>query len=173
MNPICKQEFINFLERSEISLASEECNTGSELSSNRHNKRIVVVHVPSGGSDEYIVNILRILFGLENEWFVFPRYGTLEKVIRVPAHTNAYAVSVGLDEIEELIDGMVSIQRNHTVIENDPYALAGSGEIIVPWDHHVFSDGLGLLFSNIKKSTTFISKLNELGAEFQVIYSNA
>jgi hypothetical protein len=91
----------------------------------------------------------------------------------MPALIEAYAVGVGLNEIKELIDGMVSIQRDRTVIENDPYALAGSGEIIVPWDHHVFSGGLSVLFSNIEKSTSFISKLNELGTEFEVISSNA
>ena len=173
MNPICKQEFSNFLEKSEISLAPEERNTGCELISTCHNKRIVVVHIPSDGADEYIKNILGILFSLESEWVVFPRFGTLENLIRIPALIGAYAVSVGLNEIKALIDGMVSIQHDHTVIENDPYVLAGSGEIIVPWDHHVFSNGLGALFSNIEKSTTFIRKLNELGTEFEVISSNA
>ena len=62
MNPICKQEFSNFLEKSEISMAPEERNTGCELISTCHNQRIVVVHIPSDGTDEYIKNILGILF---------------------------------------------------------------------------------------------------------------
>lgn len=173
MNPICREEFTNFLEKSEISLAPEERNTGSELISTSHNKRIVVVYLPSDESDEYIKNILDILFSLENEWVVFPRFGSLENMIGVRELIDAHAVRVGPNDIKELIDRMVSIQRNHSVIENDPYALSGSGEIIVPWDHHIFSGGLGLFFSSIKKSTEFISKLNELGAEFDVIFSNA
>lgn len=172
MNTISEQDFKKFLESSEISLAPVELNVGRQLSSPRFNKRIIVIHLLSDDSEEYIASILKLLFRLESEWFVFPRYGTVEKIMQVSALTNAYVVNINMNEIEDLIKEIISIQKNRKVIESDPYILASSGEIIASWDHHIFSDGFCVSFSSIAKSTALISSLNELGVEFNVIYSN-
>jgi hypothetical protein len=172
MNPISEQDFRKFLEKNEISLAAVELNIGKQLSSPKLDKRIVIIHLLNNDLDEYIASILRLLLRLEREWFVFPRYGTIENVMQESSYADIYAANINANEIEELIEAIISIQRNQKVIESDPYMLADSGEILASWDHHIFLDGFCVSFSNIKKSTMFVGSLNELGVELDVIYSN-
>ncbi len=127
----------------------------------------------SSDADAYIVNILGLLFSLKSSWLIFPRYGTIEKFTSYHSIENSCAVDVNTADIQNLSDLLLSMQKNKTVFENDPYILGAFGEIMAAWDHHVLIDGFSILFSDIKKSTTFITDLNDLGAEFNVIAAPA
>jgi len=172
MKPISQQEFENFLGINKISIAPNEEKIGRQLSSEWHNKRTIVIHLLDSDTDDYIFQVLQVLFNLEREWLVFPRYGSLEKIIKTPLLTNVCAVAVLSDELRELINVLISMKIERTIIDSDPYILAGSGDIIAAWDHHVFSDGFTISFSNVEKSTLFISALNQVGTEFDVVYSD-
>jgi hypothetical protein len=173
MTPISKNEFSEFLSGRAINRAPTELGIGAHLSSDAHQKRIVTIHFLEDEPSEYVSQVLRIFLRLESTWIVFPRYGGLEEIFRNPGLACAEAVEIGQEEVESLIEAMMSVQQSNLVIETDPYVLAASGEIYTPWDHHVYADGFNVLFSNVEKSTRFITALNELGAEFDVYYANA
>ena len=110
MKKISQQEFENFLCINKISIAAKEANIGRQLSSERHNKRTVVIHLMNSDTDNYIFQILQVLFNLESEWLVFPRYGSLEKIIKTPAFTNTRAVVVRNDKLGKLINILINMK---------------------------------------------------------------
>ena len=173
MTPISVEEFSAFLRQHSISRASHEIGIGSQLTSDRHHRRIVTIHFAENEPRDYVTRILNTLFNLEPSWIIFPRYGSVQSFAAYPLLNSSVAATFSANDLKGIVEHMVSIQETNKVIEHDPYFLGSSGEIIATWDHHVFSDGFSVMFSDIAKSTLFISLLNEIGAEFEMYFANA
>lgn len=173
MTPKSESEFSTILEERGITRSPLEVGIGSQLSFERHSARVVNIHFLEEESEEYLSGILHLLFSVEEDWLVFPRYGKPEDFLGSSDIQGAAAVYVSGDDVSGMASALVTLQQNLKVIGHDPYLIAGSGEILAAWDHHVISDGFSVQFANVAKATRFISRLNEFGAEFEVYYSNA
>jgi hypothetical protein len=171
MTPKSETALSTFLEEKEITRSPREVGIGAQLTSERHTTRIVNIHFLEDESDEYLSRILGVLFSLEGAWIIFPRYGKPADFLDVSNTQEAAAVFISAEDVPGLLSPLVSLQQSLKVIDHDPYLISGSGEILATWDHHVFSDGFSVRFSNVPKSTQFISRLNEVGAEFEVFYA--
>ncbi|WP_285575223.1 hypothetical protein [Geothrix limicola] len=165
-------EFIRFLAQSGITLSPRNVGIGSQLSSDRHRRRIVTIHFQEDEPEENQKNVLRALFALEPNWFVFPRYGSPSDLLGIERSASSAAI-VSSESVEGTVSSMIALQSSLKIIEFDPYFISCSGEILAAWDHHVFSDGFSVKFASVPLSTTFISNLNELDAEFEVFGANA
>jgi len=173
MQTTTEAQFAQFLLQSGIVRSAKEMGIGAQLSIESQCLRSVVIHFQEEEPREHQEQVLKNLFALAPHWFIFPRYGNVCDLLGKPALAESPAAIVPNSSAEETISAMVTLQESLKVIDYDPYFISSSGKILATWDHHVFSDGFCVRFSDISSSTEFITSLNESGTEFDVFSANA
>ena len=154
------QELKIFLEEAGISVPPESQNIGRDISYTKGLKRTVVIHFGKADFPEIVKNTLEAVCSIENAWLWTKRFG--EKT----------ATKYDKSSHEPLISRLIEKWHQLNSIGDDIYLISGDGKAFLRFDHHIVEDGMPIYFNDIEKSGLFISKLNRIGAEFEVFSSN-
>jgi hypothetical protein len=171
MEPISNSQFKAYLSRARIVVADPNLNIGKDLSYSETALRRVVVYFGESDSQIYVSKVISILFEVEEDWFLIPRFGTASD-LHIIEGENVSAILYRPPDRQNLVEYLFTRSMDLGGFSADLYVLSRSGDILIIWDHHTASEGLKIDFCKVVQSTQFLSALNELGSEFEVYHLN-
>jgi hypothetical protein len=143
-----------------ISAQTESPNIGRDLHYTNGPKRTVVVQFAETDFPENIRNALESIFSIDVDWFWVNRFGS-DKATKYSEPTHS-----------ELAMRLIQIWPQLQSIRDDIYLVSGNGEALLSFGHHMREDGMPIFFNDIENASLVISKLNSIGAEFEVFSSS-
>jgi hypothetical protein len=162
-------EFHDFLVKSGIRSADPKLGIGHEMSFVNDPLRLVVVHFAKNESSEYISGVFTHVLALDKTWYIVPRYGNLADLHLSGDVRDAAALHADQTETEGLLLFLVNhFEALQKMRGNDLYLLAGTGRIIVAYDHHSPDEGLAIYLNDALLSGQLLMSLNQLGAELEL-----
>jgi hypothetical protein len=141
MTPIMTGQFEDVLVRGALRQAPTELGIGRELSFVEGPARQLVVHFGPEDSVRYLNEVAGQILALEGEWLLVPRRGSVASLHLLPEETPASAIRFEASERAALSQYLCTRPMELGCTSDDLYALSGSGQILVTWDHHTASEG--------------------------------
>ena len=172
MDALIEADLQDFLSRSRISAAAPLLKVGRELSFLAPPTRTVIVHLAESDPPEYVARLVWIVLSIEESWILIPRHGSASQLgLTAPGHSVA-AVAFGAGDRDSLCKYLHTREIALGSASADLYAVAGSGNTILTWDHHTADEGLVIQLRDISETSHLLVELNTLGAEFEVLYTD-
>ncbi len=172
MKIIDQSKFQDFCEKSNIAIPDPKLNIGKELTYRDGPLRTIVIHVVESDSNEYIFKLLDAILSIERFWILTPRFIYHDQLKIRGVQYQEESITFDPSEKEELCAYLLHHRNNLRSISDDLYLLGESGNVIMPYDHHMEADGLPIFLININQAGKLLLSLNSFGAEFEVFYSN-
>ena len=169
MKAISNTELAAFLVEAQIHRADPNLRIGRQLTYAADPLRVVVVHFGESESPEYIEGIFRNVLAIDESWFITPRYGSVSDFGIAEVQHDAAAILAVRVDAERLITFLYNrFEALQTMEGNDLYLVAGTGQILVTYDHHSPDEGLAIHLNDIAKTSQLLVILNEMGAEMEL-----
>jgi hypothetical protein len=131
--------------------------------------RLVVVHFAESQSSEYISGVFAQVLALDKTWYIVPRYGSVSDLDFSSDVRDAAALNADQTDTERLLSFLLNyFEALQKMRGNDLYLLAGTGQIIVAYDHHSPDEGLAIYLNDVLLSGQLLMSLNKLGAELEL-----
>jgi hypothetical protein len=83
---------------------------------------------------------------------------------------DAVAIRFEIDERGVFSKFLCTRSLDLGAVSADLYALAGSGSVLVTWDHHTAAEGLSIQLLRVPDAGRLLTTLNELGTELEFFY---
>jgi hypothetical protein len=171
MTPVMTDQFEALLARGGLQEARPVVGIGRELSFVDGPARQLVVHFGAEEPVQYLRDVTDRILALESEWLLVARWGTVASLGLLPEETRApRAICFESSEQADLSHFLCTRPMEFGCTSVDLYALSSSGNILVTWDHHTASEGLGIGLRHSADASRLLSSLNDLGAEMEVFY---
>jgi hypothetical protein len=165
MQAIGHEDFRKFLSSAGIKAADPNTGIGNELSYVVIPPRTIEIHFAESDSAAYWRAVTDLIWELEDEWLVVPRYGSAGDLGLVTVNETAAAIRFGAKERERMSDYLCTRPMSLGSLSVDLYVISASGATLVTWDHHTADEGMAVEFSHIDTASRLLVSLNEIGTE--------
>jgi|GEM_PF-3446105 len=170
MEIIDNSKFTSFCDEHGIHLPDKKIGVGRYPSFKPEALRTINVHLLKSDIPDYLLELLKIILKVENEWILSSKFRYIKKLNGLAELANVDAVIFERREQREICDYLSILLNYIRCLTDDLFLLSKSGNIIIRYDHHVISDGLSISLNDINMAGSLLLGLNEMGVELELFY---
>lgn len=172
MKILSHSDFQNFCVQSGIEFPNSKSvkKIGKYLSFKIGPKRTVVIHIVESDSGEYLTRLFQAVLSVETTWILSSRVRYRGDVNFGDLKLNQEVITVTNSDKNIFSKFLFEYLHKLRSVSDDLFIVGHSGNVIIKYDHHIFSDGLDIYMNDIKKTSKLLKSLNELGAELNLYY---
>jgi hypothetical protein len=153
---ISNEQLKQFLSKSGVHVSDEVLSIGRELTYSNALKRTVVVLFVDSDFPAIVRATLAAVCEIRDEWVWVNRFG------------EGTGIKYSINKRPDLINKLVDTWPQLHCIQDDIFLVSGDGKALLSFNHHILDNGMPIFFSNIEKAGLLLSRLNAIGAEFEV-----
>jgi hypothetical protein len=152
---ISNEQLKQFLSKSGVYVSDEALSIGREFTYSSALKRTVVVLFVDSYFPATVRATLTAVCEIADEWVWVDRFG------------EDTGIKYSTNERPDLINKLVETWPQLHCIQDDISLVSGDGKALLLFNHHILENGMPIFFSDIEKAGLLLSRLNEIGAEFE------